>query len=246
MSYRRTVPLPAIAFGAVLVLLVVGVVLVVVRGVRRSRRGEDRIAQHGWTRIPDGADVTAGWIGWPFDRATEPGEARDVVTGQYQGAHFLHLRWHQHEGSTRGGGSSDNEDYNIVALRVEQSYPHLSVVRGQHRIDRARLTSQTAELETGDARFDRRWQTLGDAELGRAVLTPEVRAAMEEQGHGWAFQPGSITRVAPWTYYAGEEAMTEELDRLAALLRLVPAEVWRRHGGAPRFLQSLGHGQPHD
>ncbi len=237
-------PLPAIIFGAVLVLLLLGAVLIVVRGLRKSRRGEDRIAQNGWTRIPTGTDVAAGWRGWPFDRGTKPGEARDIVTGQYQGVHFLHLRWHQHEGSTRGASStSDNEEYNIVALRVEQDYPHLSVVRGKHRIDRDRLTAETAELETGDDRFDRRWQVVGDAEFGRAVLTPEVRAAMEEQDHGWAFQPGSITRVAPWTYYAGEDAMTDELDRLAALVRLVPADVWRRYGGAPRFLQSLGHGQ---
>ena len=126
---------------------------------------------------------------------------------------------------------------------MEQSYPHLSVVRGNHKVDRSRLTAETAEFETGDDRFDRRWQTLGDAEFGRSVLSPEVRAALDADNHALVFQPGSITKVRPWRYYAGEAQMTEDLDQLAAVARLVPAEVWRRYGGAPKFLQSLGHGQ---
>jgi hypothetical protein len=47
--------------------------------------------------------------------------------------------------------------------------------------------------------------------------------------------------VVPWTFYAGEDRMLEELERLAGPLRAVPTEVWARYGGAPRFLGVLGH-----
>lgn len=242
------VPGLAIVFLCLFALLVVTAVLLVVRAVKRQRAGEDQLQHRGWTRLPDeaGPDVTSGWRGWPFDRATKPGHATDIATGQYQGVHFAHLRWSQHEGSTSGGANSDVESYTILALRVEQSYPHLSVIRGNYKVDRSRLTEETAEFETGDARFDRRWQILGDAEFGRAVLGPEVRAALDADNHALVFQPGSITKVRPWRYYAGEDQMTEDLDQLASVVRLVPAEVWRRYGGAPRFLQSLGHGQVGD
>ncbi|KQT93464.1 hypothetical protein ASG49_00050 [Marmoricola sp. Leaf446] len=238
-------PWPGYVFLSLLALLVVAAVLLVVHAVKKQGAGQEELSQRGWTALPDeaGPDVVAGWRGWPFDRGTKPGDARDIATGQYQGVHFLHLRWNQHEGSTNGGASSDNESYTILALRVEQQYPHLSVVRGNYKVDRSRLTEETAEFETGDARFDRRWQTLGDAEFGRAVLSPEVRAALDADNHALVFQPGSITKVRPWRYYAGEDQMTEDLDQLAAVVRLVPTEVWKRYGGAPRFLQSLGHGQ---
>lgn len=237
-------PWPGYVFLSLLALLVVAAVLLVVRAVRKHREGQEVLTQRGWTALPDeaGRDVVAGWRGWPFDRGTKPGRATDIATGQYQGVHFLHLRWIQHEGSTRGGPSSDIEEYTILALRVEQSYPHLSVIRGEHKIDRSRLTEETAAFDTGDDRFDRRWQTLGDAEFGRAVLTPEVRAALDADNHALVFQPGSITKVRPWRYYAGDDQMTADLDQLAAVARLVPTEVWRRYGGAPRFLSTLGHG----
>jgi hypothetical protein len=38
-----------------------------------------------------------------------------------------------------------------------------------------------------------------------------------------------------------EDKMLEELDKLAAPFRAVPAEVWARYGGPPDFLGSFGH-----
>jgi hypothetical protein len=37
------------------------------------------------------------------------------------------------------------------------------------------------------------------------------------------------------------DKMLEELDKLAAPFRAVPAEVWARYGGPPDFLGSFGH-----
>lgn len=234
---------PGYVFLFLLALLAVAAVLIVVRAVRKQQAGQEELSKRGWTALPDeaGPDLVAVWRGWPFARATKPGRAKDIATGQYQGVHFLHLRWHQLEGSATSG-TSDAEEYTILALQVEQQYPHLSVVRGKHKVDRSQLTEETAELETGDDHFDRRWQVMGDAEFGRAVLTPEVRAALDADNHALVFQPGSITKVRPYRYYAGDEQMTADLDQLAAVVRLVPAEVWRRYGGAPRFLSNLGHG----
>jgi hypothetical protein len=239
--------LPAVIFGSAAALLLVAGILVVVRAVRRQGRGAARLAERGWERLPDGADVVSGWDGWPFRRALEPGTARDVVVGDHQGVRFMCLRWTQLEVDP-GGGAADRgerERYNIVALATEHEYPHLTVVRGQHRIHRDRQHDVVSEFETGDALFDRRWQTLGDPGFGLAVLSEGVRAAMDELDHAWVVQPGWVTRVVPWTFYAGEDRMLEELERLAAPLRAVPHEVWSRYGGAPRFLGVLGHGSPH-
>jgi hypothetical protein len=247
LPYIGAMQVPAVIFGSVVTLLLVAGVLVVVSALRRRNRGEANLVEHGWQRLPDDADVVPAWDGWPFRRALEPGDARDVVVGHHLGARFMCLRWTQLEVDP-GGGAADRgerERYNIVALATEHSYPHLTVVRGRHRIHRERQHGPVTELETGDARFDRRWQTLGDPEFGRAILTEEVRAVMDELDHAWVFQPGWVTRVVPWTFYAGEDRMLEELERLAAPLRAVPHEVWSRYGGAPRFLGVLGHGRAH-
>lgn len=246
LLYLRDVPLPAIVFGSLFALLLLGAVVIVVNAVRRSRKGQDAIAQRGWTKLPDGADVVVGWDGWPFREALEPGKARDVVVGQHQGVDLMCLRWTQREHAGHEASREDHERYNIVALRTEHTYPHLSVVRGGNRIDPTKQHAGVAAFETGDDRFDRRWQTLGDEEFGRSLLVPEVRAAMDERDHAWVFQPGWVTRVVPWTFYAGEDRMLEEIDHLVAPLRLVPNDVWRRYGGAPRFLQNLGHGHVGD
>lgn len=242
MLYVGDVPLPAIIFGSLFLLILLGAVVIVVNAVRRSKKGEDAIAQRGWTKLPDGADVVPGWDGWPFLEALKPGKARDVVVGHHQGVEFMCLRWIQREYAAHEASREDHERYNIVALRTEHTYPHLSVIRGGNRIDPTKQHPGVTAFETGDDRFDRRWQTLGDEEFGRALLAPEVRAAMDERDHAWVFQPGWIARVVPWTFYAGEDRMLEEIDHLVAPLRLVPNDVWGRHGGAPRFLGSLGHG----
>lgn len=70
------------------------------------------------------------------------------------------------------------------------------------------------EFDTGDDHFDRRWQALGDADFGRALLAAEVRTVVDDLGHAWVVQRGWIARVVPWTFWAG---------------------------GAPRFLGTLGH-----
>jgi hypothetical protein len=237
---------PAVVFGSLFAILLLGMVLVVASAVRRRGRGAATLEERGWERLPDGAEVLVGWDGWPFLRALEPGEARDIVVGDHQGARFMCLRWSQLE-SDPGGGAADRgerERYNVVALATEHDYPHLTIVRGRHRISRDRQHEGVAAFDTGDTRFDDRWQTLGDAEFGRAVLTAEVRSAMDDLDHAWVFQPGWVARVVPWTFYAGEDRMLEELERLAAPLRAVPHEVWSRFGGAPRFLGVLGHGSP--
>jgi hypothetical protein len=241
VTYGLRMALPVIVFGSFFVLLLLAMVLVVANAVRRSKRGKASIQQHGWTRLPDGEDVVAGWQGWPFARAKEPGKARDVVAGEHQGVRFMSLRWSQLEGNPEGvANSGDRERYSIVALAVEHRYPPLSVIRGDRRIHPGREPAGSVAFETGDERFDRRWQTVGDAEFGRAVLTPDVRALVDAHDFGWAFQPGWVTRVTPWRHYSGEDGVLEELNLVAALLRAVPAEVWHRHGGAPSVGQ-LGH-----
>lgn len=242
MIYGLRVATPAIILGSLFALLLVGMVLVVVSAVRRSKQGSAKIQERGWTRLPDGEDVVSGWQGWPFARAKKPGTARDIVVGEHQGARFMSLRWSQLEGHPEGvANSGDRERYNIVAVAVEHQYPPLSVIRGSHRIDPGREGAGSAAFDTGDQRFDRRWQTVGDVEFGRAVLTPEVRAVIDDLDFGWAFQPGWVTRVTPWRHYGGEDAMLEQIGEVAAPWRGVPSEVWNRHGGAPRFLGSLGH-----
>lgn len=52
----------------------------------------------------------------------------------------------------------------------------------------------------------------------------------------WVFQPGGVTRVGPWRFYAGEDGMILSMEEIVSPLRQVPADVWRRHGGAPVFL----------
>jgi hypothetical protein len=240
--YGRLVTTPAIVFGSLFALLLLAMVLVVVNAVRRSKKGAARIEERGWSRLPDGEEVVAGWHGWPFDRAKEPGTARDIVVGEHQGVRFMSLRWSQLEGNPEGvANSGDRERYNIVAVAVEHSYPPLSVVRGSHRIHPGRESAGTVPFDTGDQRFDGRWQTVGDEEFGRAVLTPEVRAVIDDLDFGWAFQPGWVTRVTPWRHYAGEDTMVQRIEEAAAPWRHVPGEVWSRYGGAPRFLGSLGH-----
>jgi hypothetical protein len=232
---------PAIILGILAVLLVVGMALVVGSAVRRSKRGSATIEERGWTRLPDGDEVVAGWQGWPFARAKKPGTARDIVVGHHQGVRFMSLRWSQLEGDPDGvSNSGDRERYSIVALAVEHRYPPLSVVRGSHRIHPGREGAGSAALVTDDPGFDRRWQAVGDVEFGRAVLTPEVRELIDGCDFGWAFQPGWVTRVTPWRHYAGEDQVLEELEGLAALLRAVPVEVWQRYGGVPSVGQ-LGH-----
>jgi len=231
-----------IVFGSLGVLLLLAMFLVVVNAVRRRGRGRAALEERGWERRPDGEDVVAGWDGWPFLRALRPGTARDIVVGHQEGALFMCLRWVQREADGTDGAARDGESerYSIVALATEHDYPHLSVVRGRRRIGQDRQRAGFEDFDTGDSGFDQRWQTLGDADFGRAVLTAEVRAAMDELDHAWVFQPGWVTRVVPWSFYAGEDRMLEEMDRLVAPLRAVPPEVWDRYGGAPRFLSARG------
>lgn len=234
---------PAIVFVSFVVLLLVAMTLVVVNAVRRRNRGVAAMEQRGWEPRPDGEDVVAGWDGWPFLRALEPGTSRDIVVGHHQGVRFMCLRWSQLESDPQGGAHGrERERYNLLALAAEHDYPHLSVIRGRHKVDRDRQRPGIVDFDTGDASFDKRWQTLGDADFGRAVLTAEVRAAMDDLDHAWVFQPGWVARVVPWSFYAGEDKMLEELDRLVTPLRGVPHEVWSRYGGPPRFLSALGHG----
>lgn len=93
-----------------------------------------------------------------------------------------------------------------------------------------------SDFDTGDERFDRRWQTLGDADFGRAILTPQVRAVIDEDDHAWVFQPGWVTRVAPFSFYGGEDKAIE-VDTMVEPLRSVPTHAWEQYGGIPRFLQ---------
>ena len=94
-----------------------------------------------------------------------------------------------------------------------------------------------SDFDTGDERFDRRWQTLGDADFGRAILTPQVRAVIDEDDHAWVFQPGWVTRVVPFSFYGGEDKAIEEVETMVEPLRSVPSHVWEQYGGIPRFLQ---------
>lgn len=237
----------ALGFVVFLVLLLLAMALVVRSSVRRQKQGRELAEQRGWQRHPDGTEVVAGWDGWPFvralDRLEDKSTVKDVLTGYHNGARFLSLRYSQHE-SGRGSGTSDIERYNMVALATEHTYPHLSIVRGSHRAPRDGLGPGLEEFEVGDDTFDSRWQTLGDADFGRAVLTPEVRAAIDDLDHAWVFQPGWVVRVTPWTFHSGEDRMLEELDKLAAPLRKVPHEVWARFGGPADFLGSFGHATP--
>lgn len=240
MSYGLRVPLPAVIFGLAMALLLVAVVLVVRNASRRKRAADANIERRGWRRLPDAADVTAGWDGWPFLVARRPGRSTDVLVGEYDGVEFMSLRWSQLEsgrGRRRGG---DTDRYSIVALRCEHDFPHVSFSRGDHKVHRGSQHPGAGDFEVDDEGFDRRWQLLGDADFGRALLTPDVRAVMDEHDGAWVFQPGWVTRVTRWTFYSGEEAMLEELHRAAAPWRCVPHEVWRRYAGAPRFVSRLG------
>ena len=117
----------------------------------------------------------------------------------------MSLRWTQLE-SGRGEGGGDSETYNVVAVATRHRYPRLSVVRGRHYHG-----VPEGRFETGDPRFDRRFDTFGDAAFGSDLLTEPVRAAIDE------------------------------LEALLAPLRLVPPQVWSTHGGPPDFLTSFRH-----
>ncbi|GAB3988269.1 hypothetical protein [Nocardioides marmoraquaticus] len=237
-------PLPAIIFGSLFALLLVAVVLVVLNAVRRSRRGDDRIQLQGWQRLADGSDVMAGWDGWPFLIALEAGKVSDIVVGELEGVEFMSLRWSQLEPPHGGGPAGDVERYNMVAVRCETPVPPFSVVRGEHKVKTWERHEQAQAFEVGESRFDRRWQTLGDAGAGRALLVPEARAVVDEVDLGaWVFQPGWAVRVIPWTFWGGEDRMVEEVHRAVAPWRHVPAETWAAYGGPPRFVTtSLGEG----
>lgn len=224
-------------------LLLLACVLVVGNAVRRSRAGRARVEQHGWRRLPDDADVTAGWNGWPFLAARKPGRSTDVVTGNVDGVEFVSLRWVQSEPG-RGRSRTEIERYNIVGLRCETDLPHLSVVRGNHRVRPGQQVRGVEEVETGSREVDRRWQLLGDQSLADDLLVPEAVAVMEELGGAWVFQPGWVTRVVRWSFWSGEDAMVAELRRAAAPWRQVPQETWSRWGGTPDFLTRLGEAGP--
>ncbi|WP_030483287.1 hypothetical protein [Nocardioides aequoreus] len=235
-------PLPGIVFGSLCLLLVLAAVVVVVRSVRRQRAGASRIEERGWRRLPDGADVMGGWGGWPFVVASQPGKVNDIVVGEVDGVEFMSLRWSQTE-SGRGEPGGDIERYNMVALRCATALPHLSVVRGDHKVGRGASADGLADVEVGDRRFDARWQLLGDADLARSLLTPEVRAELDRIDVGaWVLQPGWLVRVTKWRFWAGDDGMLEELERAAAPWRAVPAEVWRRYGAVPRLPDQPGRG----
>lgn len=228
----------ALAFGAVCLLLVIGAIAIIWSSVRRARAGDATITERGWRRLPTGSDVTSGWVGWPFIEGVEPGNATDIVVGEHRGVELMTLRWRQKE-HRRGGedGPDAFDEYNIVALRTEVAYPPLSIVRGKRSVHPWQQHPGMEAFSTGDEHFDRRWQVLGDADFGRALLTPQVRAAIDERDDAWAFQPGWVTRVTPWTFYAGEERAITEVETMIAPLRSVPVDVWERYGGPPRFIQ---------
>lgn len=228
----------ALVFGLVCLLLVIGAIAIIWSSVRRAKAGDATIAERGWRRLPKGTDVTAGWTGWPFVEGIEPGNAKDIVIGEYRGVEMMTLRWRQRENRLTGQSGSDAfDEYNIVALRTEVTYPPLSIVRGKRSVHAGEQHPGMEAFPTGDERFDRRWQALGDADFGRALLTPQVRAAIDEHDFAWAFQPGWVTRVTPWTFYGGEERAITELETMVEPLRAVPLEVWERYGGVPRFIQ---------
>lgn len=232
----------AAAFGSCCVLLIIGAIAIVWSSIRRYRSGTDKLQEQGWRRLPEGTEVTTGWDGWPFLEAIAPGRANDIVLGEHRGVQLMTLRWTQQEHRADADSAKDSfETYNIVALRTEVSYPHLSVVRGRRSLRSYQQHSGVSEFATGDDHFDRRWQTLGDADFGRAILTPQVRAAMDQDSEAWVFQPGWITRVnSRWVFYGGEDKAIEEVEKMVEPLRSVPAHVWEQYGGAPRFLQYGG------
>lgn len=236
-------PLPAIIIFSFWGLILLAAVAVVLHSVRRKRQGDDRITRQGWRRLPDGSDVMAGWDGWPFLVALKPGRLNDIVVGEVEGVEFMSLRWSQHESGRGDGGGTDIERYNMIALRCEARVPPLSVIRGEHKVNKWERHEQAQDFEVGDRRFDRRWQTLGDADAGRALLVPAVQQAMDDIGIGaWVFQPGWVVRVVKWTFWAGDDVMLEEVHRAAAPWRHVPAEAWAAYGGQPRFTTVLGEG----
>lgn len=49
-----------------------------------------------------------------------------------------------------GEAESESESDNIVAIAVEQDFPRLSVVRGNHKMGREQLTANVPEFEVGD------------------------------------------------------------------------------------------------
>lgn len=227
-------------FGAVCLLLVIGAIAIIWSSVRRYRAGSATIEEQGWRRLPDGTEVTAGWDGWPFLDAIEAGKATDIVLGEHRGAQLMTLRWTQREHRSPGRDGADAFDsYNIVALRTDVTYPHLSVIRGT-KLRTDQQHAGASDFDTGDERLDRRWQTLGDADFGRAILTPQVRAVIDEDNHAWVFQPGWVTRVVPFSFYGGEDKAIEEVEKMVEPLRSVPAHVWEQYGGIPRFLQHGG------
>lgn len=234
----------AIGFIVFFVLLALAMVLVVRNAAARAKRGRQQADERGWQHHPESLDFVAGWDGWPFlaglERLADKARVTDVMTGHHHGADFLSLRYSHHE-SGGGDARSEIERYNIVALRTAHDHPHLSVIRGRHKIHKDSLRPGMEEFQVGDTGFDKRWQLIGDADFGRALLTPEVRAIMDDLDQSWVFQPGWVVRVTPWTFWSGEDKMLEELDNLARPLRAVPTETWAAYGGPPDFLGSLGH-----
>ncbi|GAB3654516.1 hypothetical protein GCM10027596_06430 [Nocardioides korecus] len=235
-------PLPAILIFCVWGLLAVAAVLVVLRARARKQRGQDAVESRGWTPLPEATPLVAGWDGWPFAAAREPGRASDAVAGELQGCRFMAFTWHQREMSAQGSVADGTERYSVVALATEQSYPLLSAVRGRSKMHRGHQHPGLTEVELGDPGFERHWRALGDPDFVRGVLTPEVRAELERVGESVSVQPGWVVRVVwPWAFFAGEDRMVEELQKLAAPFRAVPAATWAAYGGAPRFVGVLGH-----
>ena len=234
-------PLPLKIILGVWVLLLVVAALVVVHTLRRRRRGGDAIEARGWTRLPEATGLVSGWVGWPFVTSYEPGRASDGVVGELQGCRFMAFTWHYRrpDGDTAKG---EAERCSVVALATEQSYPRLKVVKGWWGSGRGPEQPGLADVELGDQQLDRRWDVQGDEGFARGVLTPEVLALLERVGESLSVQPGWVVRVVtPWAFFAGEDRMVEELQKLAAPFRVVPAQTWAAYGGAPRFVGVLGH-----
>jgi len=235
-------PLPAILIFCVWGLLAVAAVLAYLRARARRQRGQDALASHGWTRLPEATSVVAGWDGWPFVDARGSGRATDAVVGELEGCRFMAFTWHRRGVPQGPDESRDRERCSVVALATEQSYPLLQAVQGRSKMHRGHQHPGLTEVELGDPGFERHWRALGDPDFVRAVLTPEVREVLERVGESVSVQPGWVVRVVwPWAFFAGEDRMVEELQKLAAPFRAVPAQAWAAYGGAPRFVGVLGH-----
>ena len=235
-------PTPALLIFAVWGLLAVALVVVVVRARARKQRGQDALASRGWSRLPEATPLVAGWDGWPFVTARAPGRASDAVVGELHGCRFMAFTWRQRELGRQGSEAGHTDRYSVVALATEQSYPLLCAVQGRSKVHPGHQHPGLTDVELGDPGFERDWRALGDPDFVRAVLTPDVRAVLEQVGESVSVQPGWVVRVVwPWAFYAGEDRMVEELEKLAAPFRAVPAGTWAAYGGAPRFVDVLGH-----